>query len=67
MRNFGVGGRTLLRKADTPETRLPQVIAFATGDVTPYQITLTRADSGASATLTGAADGSIEVTRSDVP
>jgi general secretion pathway protein H len=59
------GRRVLFRKADTPEARLPQLIAFAGGDVTPYVITLTRPDSGATATLTGAADGSIEVARSD--
>ncbi len=55
------GRRVLLRKPETPETRLPQVIAFASGDVTPYRITFTRSSSGATVTLAGAADGSIEV------
>lgn len=59
------GRRVLLRAADAPETRLPQVVAFASGDVTPYRITLTRSSSGASAVLSGAADGTIEVTRDD--
>lgn len=57
------GRRVLLRKPETPETRLPQVITFASGDVTPYRITFTRSSSGAAVTLAGAADGSIEVLR----
>ena len=57
------GRRVLLREPDTPETRLPQVITFASGDVTPYRITLTRRSSGGATTMEGAADGSIEVTR----
>lgn len=59
------GRRILLRKPETPETRLPQVITFASGDVTPYRITLTRATSGATSTIEGAVDGSIEVTRDE--
>jgi general secretion pathway protein H len=59
------GRRVLLRTTDAPETRLPQVITFASGDVTPYEISLARASSGAKATLVGAADGTIEVQRDD--
>ena len=59
------GRRVLLRTTDAPETRLPQVITFASGDATPYEITLARASSGARATLVGAADGTIEVRRDD--
>jgi general secretion pathway protein H len=57
------GRRVLLREADAPETRLPQVITFASGDVTPYRITLTRRSSGESSSMEGAADGTIEVAR----
>lgn len=59
------GRRVLLRAADTPETRLPQVIAFGSGEVTPYRITLTRSASGEVAALEGSADGSIELSRGD--
>ena len=44
---------------------LPQVILFSSGDVTPYRITLSRASSGASATVEGAFDGTIEVSHDD--
>jgi general secretion pathway protein H len=59
------GRRVLLRTSDAPETRLPQVITFAGGDATPYEISLTRASSGAKVTLIGATDGIIEVQRDD--
>jgi general secretion pathway protein H len=59
------GRLVLLRAPNDLETRLPQVITFASGDVTPYGISFTRASSGAKATLTGAADGTIEVRRDD--
>ena len=59
------GRLVLLRKAETPESRLPQVITFSSGDVTPYRITLTRSSSGATNTVEGAFDGTIEVTRGE--
>jgi general secretion pathway protein H len=59
------GRRVLLRVAESPETRLPQVIAFASGEVTPYRIALTRSSSGEVASLEGAADGTIEMSRGD--
>jgi general secretion pathway protein H len=59
------GRLVLLRRAETPESRLPQVILFSSGDVTPYRITLSRASSGASATVEGAFDGTIEVSHDD--
>jgi general secretion pathway protein H len=59
------GRPVLLRPANNLETRLPQVITFASGDATPYEIAFTRASSGAKARLTGAADGTIEVRRDD--
>ena len=57
------GRRVLLKTPDTPETRLPQVITFGSGDVTPYRITLSRQGSGASVSLVGSVDGTIEVER----
>jgi general secretion pathway protein H len=59
------GRLILLRVASALETPLPQVITFASGDATPYAITLTRSSSGAKAKLIGAADGTIEVQRDD--
>ncbi len=59
------GRLILLRKAETPESRLPQVIVFSSGDVTPYRITFSRASSGASAIVQGAFDGTIEVSHGD--
>ena len=59
------GRRVLLRKPEAPESRLPQVLTFASGDVTPYRITLSRPASDASMTLVGAADGTIELAQSD--
>ncbi len=59
------GRRVLLRRPDRPETRLPQVVAYASGEITPYRITLTRSGSDTSATLSGAYDGTIELSRDD--
>ena len=59
------GRLVLLRRAETPESRLPQVILFSSGDVTPYRITLSRASSGATTTVEGAFDGTIEVSHDD--
>lgn len=59
------GRRVLLRNPERAETRLPQVVAYASGEVTPYRITLARSASGATATLTGAVDGTIKLSRDD--
>lgn len=59
------GRRVLLRKPERAETRLPQVVAYASGDVSPYRITLTRPASGATLILSGAVDGTIELVRDD--
>ena len=56
------GRPILLRAADRPETKLPQIFAYGSGDVTPYRLTIARRE-GASITLIGAADGSIELER----
>lgn len=59
------GRRVLLKKPESPEARLPQVLTFASGDVTPYRVTLSRSATDVSTTLVGAADGSIELAQSD--
>jgi general secretion pathway protein H len=59
------GRPVLLRTPSKLDTRLPQVITFASGDATPFEISLTRASSGAKVTVTGAADGTLEVRRDD--
>jgi len=55
------GRPVLLKTPDAAETRLPQGITFARGDVTPYRITLTRNPGGTTAAIEGAADGTIKV------
>lgn len=61
------GRRVLLRRPEGPEARLPQIITFASGDVTPYRITIARVPGGAALTLSGAVDGTIELERDDGP
>ncbi len=61
------GRPVLLRLSDTPEARLPQVVTFASGEVTPYRLTLSRRASGAEITLEGAPDGTIEIQRPENP
>lgn len=55
------GRQVLLKVSNAPETRLPQVITFASGDVTPYRITLTRNPGGTTAAIEGAADGTMKI------
>jgi hypothetical protein len=38
-------------------------MAYGSGDVTPYRLTLARRDTGRRVTLIGAADGKIEIER----
>ena len=59
------GRRVLLREPGMPETRLPQVLAFASGDVTPYRITLTRSSTGATVSINGTFDGTVEISRDE--
>lgn len=59
------GRRVLLREPGMPETRLPQVLAFASGDVTPYRITLTRTRTGAAVSINGTFDGTVEISRDE--
>jgi len=59
------GRRVLLREPGMPETRLPQVVTFASGDVTPYRLTLTRTGSGSTLRIDGTFDGTVEASRDD--
>lgn len=56
------GRPVLLRKAGAVETRLPQLIAWGSGDMTPYQLAMARSGAGR-ITLTGRADGTMEIER----
>jgi len=56
------GRPILLRGEDRPETRLPQVFAYGSGETTPYRLSIAR-QGGARLTLIGGAEGSIEIER----
>jgi general secretion pathway protein H len=58
------GRAILLRREPSPDARLPQLVAWGSGDMTPYRLTIVR-KGGAGITLVGAADGSIEIERGD--
>lgn len=57
------GRPVLLRAPVRPEARLPQLIGYGSGDMTPYRLSLVRADAGRRVTLIGAPDGAIEIER----
>jgi general secretion pathway protein H len=57
------GRPVLLRPPNRVEDKLPQLMAYGSGDVTPYRLTLTRSDTGRSVTLIGGTDGTIEIER----
>lgn len=60
------GRLVLLRRAERQELRQPQLFAWGSGDMTPYELSLVRI--GASrVTLIGAADGSIEIAQDEEP
>lgn len=59
------GRPVLLKRAETPESRLPQIVTFASGEVTPYRLVLSRPASGAEISLEGAVDGTIEIGKGD--
>ena len=58
------GRPVLLRREPSEDARLPQLVAWGSGDMTPYRLTLAR-HGGARITLVGNVDGSIEIERSD--
>ncbi len=55
----------LLRRSDTAEARLPQIIAGGSGDTTPYRLSVVRSEARRRITLIGHADGSLEIERPD--
>ena len=61
------GRPVLLGRPVRPEARQPQLVAQGSGDVTPYRIVLARPDAARRVTLTGAADGTISVSRDARP
>ncbi len=58
------GRPILLRRPPTEEARLPQLITWGSGDMTPYRLTLRRKDGGR-VTLVGTLEGFIEIERGD--
>jgi len=58
------GRAILLRREPDPDARLPQLVAWGSGDMTPYRLAVVR-QGGSRVTLVGAADGSIEIERDD--
>ncbi len=58
------GRPILLRREPRPEARLPQLVAWGSGEMTPYRLTLMR-KSGGRVTLVGGLDGTIEIERGD--
>lgn len=52
---------------DKPQEPLPQVILFASGDVTPYELVLSRPGTPQQIRLVGGPDGTIEVQRDSPP
>lgn len=58
------GRPILLRQEPRPEARLPQLVAWGSGEMTPYRLTLAR-QGGARVTLVGKLDGTIEIERDD--
>jgi general secretion pathway protein H len=60
------GRPILLKQEETPDARLPQLIAWGSGDMSPYQLSLMRSDEGR-ITLTGNPDGTIKIERDAAP
>jgi general secretion pathway protein H len=58
------GRPILLRHEPNPDARLPQLVAWGSGEMTPYRLSLVRRG-GARITLVGNLDGSIEIQRGD--
>jgi general secretion pathway protein H len=58
------GRPILLRQEKNPDNRVPQLVAWGSGETTPYRLSLVRRG-GARLALVGALDGSIEIERGD--
>ena len=59
-----IEGRPILLKQAGPGRPLPQLVAYGSGEATPYRLTLVR-KAGARLALVGGLDGSIEIERGD--
>ena len=57
------GRLVLLRKPGRTEAKIPQLMAYGSGDVNPYELSLARPETGRRVTLIGGADGTIEIER----
>lgn len=57
------GRLVMLRKPANADSKIPQLMAYGSGDVTPYRLSLARPDSGRRVTLIGGPDGMIEIER----
>jgi len=60
------GRSVLLKEEATPDARLPQLVAWGSGDMTPYELSLLRSGAGR-ITLTGNPDGTIKLERHAEP
>ncbi len=58
------GRPILLREEKNPDNRVPQLVAWGSGETTPYRLSLVR-QGGARLALVGAIDGSIQIERGD--
>lgn len=56
------GRQVLLRQEKNPDNRVPQLVAWGSGETTPYRLTIAR-KGGARITLVGGLDGRIELER----
>jgi general secretion pathway protein H len=57
------GRLVMLRKPTRADAKIPQLMAYGSGDVTPYRLSLARPGSGRRVTLIGGPDGMIEIER----
>ena len=58
-------GRPILLKPEAnPDNRVPQLVAWGSGEMTPYRVAFVR-KAGARVTLVGGLDGGIEIERGD--
>jgi general secretion pathway protein H len=60
------GRPILLRHEPDAAKRVPQLVAWGSGEMTPYRLTMAR-KGGARVTLVGGLDGSIEIQRDETP
>jgi general secretion pathway protein H len=58
------GRRILLKPEANPDNRVPQLVAWGSGESVPYRLALSR-KGGARLTLVGGLDGSIDIERGD--